>query len=271
MRLQSWSMDIPVFMMQLPHGVTVTTPDGAIMTYCDSADGEYTAEEIMLTDVGTSVVYWKASVGEQEVSGTATLSVTPAVVTVRVLDQRVRVGAEVPSLENPAENTDYTVTGLLGDDALTGLVLHYATTPNTDTAGATYAIQASGASAGSNYTIQYVEGTLTVTSGSASHSGASYAITVPEKVDHGTVTASHRSAKKGRTVTVTALPDSGYILRTLTVTDPGRKNHSAHRQGQWSLRLYHAEQQGDGRGRFCRSGYRYRTALPRCEVWRLLL
>lgn len=83
----------------------------------------------MLTDVGTSVVYWKASVGEQEVSGTATLSVTPAVVTVRVLDQRVRVGAEVPSLENPTENTDYTVTGLLGDDALTGLVLHYATTP----------------------------------------------------------------------------------------------------------------------------------------------
>lgn len=206
-----------------PHGVTVTAPDGAIMTYCDSADGEYTAEEIMLTDVGTSVVYWKASVGEQEVSGTATLSVTPAVVTVRVLDQRVRVGAEVPSLENPTENTDYTVTGLLGDDALTGLVLHYATTPNTDTAGATYAIQASGASAGSNYTIQYVEGTLTVTSGSASHSGASYTITVPEKVDHGTVTASHRNAKKGRTVTVTALPDSGYILRTLTVTDQDGK------------------------------------------------
>ena len=45
-----------------------------------------------------------------------------------------------------------------------------------------------------------------------------YAITV-KSAKHGDVTASHKSASKGTTVTLTVDPDKGYVLDTLTVLD----------------------------------------------------
>ena len=41
------------------------------------------------------------------------------------------------------------------------------------------------------------------------------------ETDHGTVTLSPRRAAKGETVTVTATPDAGYVLSSLTLTDAG--------------------------------------------------
>ncbi len=46
-----------------------------------------------------------------------------------------------------------------------------------------------------------------------------YAITVDRNLEHGSVTASAGRASRGRTVTVTVKPDSGYTLEGLTVTD----------------------------------------------------
>ncbi len=43
---------------------------------------------------------------------------------------------------------------------------------------------------------------------------------------HGTVTVDQTSAKKGDTVTITAIPDTGYTLKSLTATDSSGKNIS---------------------------------------------
>ena len=43
---------------------------------------------------------------------------------------------------------------------------------------------------------------------------------------HGTVTVDQTSAKKGDTVTITAVPDTGYSLKSLTATDSSGKNIS---------------------------------------------
>ena len=43
---------------------------------------------------------------------------------------------------------------------------------------------------------------------------------------HGTVTVEQTSAKKGDTVTITAVPDTGYTLKSLTATDSSGKNIS---------------------------------------------
>ena len=43
---------------------------------------------------------------------------------------------------------------------------------------------------------------------------------------HGTVTVDQTSAKKGDTVTITAVPDTGYMLKSLTAADSSGKNIS---------------------------------------------
>ena len=86
----------------------------------------------------------------------------------------------------------------------------------------TYSIVPSGADAGSNYEITYVNGTLTIYSrssgGGSSSSGSSYTVSVPS-AKHGDVTVSPKNASKGDRVTITVKPDSGYELDTLTVKD----------------------------------------------------
>lgn len=51
---------------------------------------------------------------------------------------------------------------------------------------------------------------------------ASYSITIPATA-HGTVTVSPTSASRGTVVTLTAVPEDGYVLDTLTVTDQDGK------------------------------------------------
>lgn len=92
---------------------------------------------------------------------TSSITVDKKALTVKASDKSIKVGEEVPDLSNPVQNTDYTVTGLVGTDTLTGLNLAYSATPDNTKAG-TYDIIASGASAGGNYEISYENGTLTI-------------------------------------------------------------------------------------------------------------
>ena len=48
--------------------------------------------------------------------------------------------------------------------------------------------------------------------------GHSYIVTV-RRAEHGTIKVSARAAERGESVTVTATPDSGYVLETISVTD----------------------------------------------------
>ena len=61
-------------------------------------------------------------------------------------------------------------------------------------------------------------GTAFPYSGSIGGGVTTYPITV-KSAKHGDVTASHKSASKGTTVTLTVDPDKGYVLDTLTVLD----------------------------------------------------
>lgn len=58
--------------------------------------------------------------------------------------------------------------------------------------------------------------------GGGGFSAPSYAVSVDD-VKHGTVTVSPKSASKGDTVTITATPDKGYVLESLTVLDKDGK------------------------------------------------
>ena len=58
--------------------------------------------------------------------------------------------------------------------------------------------------------------------GGGGFSAPSYSVSVDD-VKHGTVTVSPKSASKGDTVTITATPDKGYILESLTVLDKDGK------------------------------------------------
>ena len=67
-------------------------------------------------------------------------------------------------------------------------------------------------------TTVYAHWTYTGSTGGGGSSVTTYAITV-KSAKNGDVTASHKSASKGTTVTLTVDPDKGYVLDTLTVLD----------------------------------------------------
>ena len=73
-----------------------------------------------------------------------------------------------------------------------------------------------------SYTFDATEGSTGGSTGGGGGSGGggvtTYAITVKDS-KNGDVTASHKSAAKGTTVTLTVDPDKGYVLDTLTVLD----------------------------------------------------
>ena len=114
----------------------------------------------------------------------------------------------------------YTSTGLVNGDSL-ATEPKLACTADGSVAG-TYSIVPSGADAGSNYEITYVNGTLSIYSrssgGGSSSSGSSYTVSVPS-AKNGDVTVSPKNASKGDRVTVTVKPDSGYEIGSVTVLD----------------------------------------------------
>ena len=61
------------------------------------------------------------------------------------------------------------------------------------------------------------------TGGSSGGGSTTYTITAPGKTDNGSVSTNVKNAKAGDTVTVTATPDKGYTLETLTVLDQNGK------------------------------------------------
>lgn len=93
------------------------------------------------------------------------MTINKATVTITAADKTVIAGDKdgLPSLNNPTEGKDYTVTGLAAGHSLTTApTLNYSEEANVD-AVATYSIIPSEAAADENYyTLQYVNGTLHV-------------------------------------------------------------------------------------------------------------
>ena len=139
-----------------------------------------------------------------------------AVVTITVKNKTAYVGSTAPDLSAPELDKDYTVEGLFGEDALGGnLVLSYPTEPDMTQTGSAV-IRASGAEASDNYTIQYVDGELSIAKRSSSGGSTTYPVNLPDATENGTVTVDQKNAAKGSTVTITVKADTGYQLADLT-------------------------------------------------------
>ena len=149
--------------------ITYAVKDGS-GDYIDvAADGKLTIKKVPPTDGKAYVIVTAAATDDYaETTREVTVTISKAEATVTAKNQSIMVGGTVPDLSAPVLNTHYSVTGLVGADALTTApTLAYqkngsAATPDSATAD-TYDIVPSGASAGDNYNISYTNGTLTIT------------------------------------------------------------------------------------------------------------
>ena len=149
---------------------------------------------------------------------TAAIPVNKATITIKANDISAYVGDAAPM-------PTYTATGLVGSEALTTEpTLTYETAPDMSKAG-TFKIKATDAvaPAGDNYSIEYVDGTLTVSARpSGGYVAPTYSIDTA-KTENGSISVSPKSASKGKTVTINVTPDKGYELDELTVLDKNGK------------------------------------------------
>lgn len=189
-------------------------------------------EDATIEVVGAGTATLTAIYNSATTIGQASVDITvnKATVTVTAKNQSIYVGGTAPDLSSPVKDTHYTVSGLVGDDALTGmLTMQYqkngeAITPHTTKAG-TYDIVISGVMepAGGNYNaIVLNNGTLTIENRSSGSGGSytpTYPVSAPSKTENGSVSSNVKNAAKGSTVTITVKPEAGFKLAALTVTD----------------------------------------------------
>ena len=145
---------------------------GGRLKYRLGETGEFTEALPKATDAGTYTVYCMVEGdGNHRDSEVQSLTVTidKAKVTVKALDKRIYTDDKAPDLSKPVLDKDYTVSAMFGEDALTGdIKLAYVDangteiTPDTTKVGKVI-IRASGLTApNGNYTVVFVDGTLTI-------------------------------------------------------------------------------------------------------------
>ena len=188
---------------------TVFTYDGEKKTYTIAANDNYTIANAEQTNAGTYTVTVTLKDTKNFVWNDKTDAVkefpfviAPAKVTVTIKDKSAYVGSKTaPDLSNPEKDKDYTISGLIGEDTLTGSVkLKYnpATPDMTKVSGTTQIVNNGSTLANSNYDVTYVDGKLTVTyrpSSGGSSSGSSTVKTETTKNDDGSTTKTETKAE----------------------------------------------------------------------------
>ena len=210
---------------------TVFTYDGEKKTYTIAANDNYTVSNAEQTNTGTYTVtvtlkdtenfVWN---DETDAAKGYTFVIAPAKVTVTIKDKTVYVGSKTaPDLSKPEKDKDYTISGLIGEDTLTGSVkLKYnpATPDLTKVSDMTQIVNNGSTLANSNYDVTYVDGKLTVTyrpSSGGSSSGSSTVKTETTKNDDGSTTKTE--TKKDGTVIETTTGKDGSVTKTETKTE----------------------------------------------------
>ena len=207
---------------------TVFTYDGEKKTYTIAANDNYTIANTEQTNAGTYTVTVTLKDTENFVWNDKTDAVkefpfviAPAKVTVTIKDKSAYVGSKTaPDLSNPEKDKDYTISGLIGEDTLTGSVkLKYnpATPDLTKVSDMTQIVNNGSTLANSNYDVTYVDGKLTVTyrpSSGSSSSGSSTVKTETTKNDDGSTTKTE--TKKDGTVIETTTGKDGSVTKTET-------------------------------------------------------
>lgn len=152
--------------------VTTGTALGGKLKYRLGESGGFTEALPKAANAGIyTVSYMVEGDGNHRDSEIYSLTVTigKARVTVTALDKRIYTDDKAPDLSKPVAGKDYTVTGLFGEDALTGdITLTYVDasgteiTPDTTKVGKVI-IRAGGLTApNDNYTVVFADGKLTV-------------------------------------------------------------------------------------------------------------
>ena len=148
---------------------TQFTYSGEEQTYTLAASGLYTVAGNVRKSAGTYTVTVTLKDAENYVwsDNTATVktfdfAIAKAPVTVK--DKSAYTYDAAPDLSKPELDKDYTVSGLIGEDKLTTAptLAYDPATPDMTRTGDAAKIVASGASAGENYEITYVDGKLTL-------------------------------------------------------------------------------------------------------------
>ena len=200
---------------------TPFTYSGEDQTYTLAASDLYTVAGNVRKSAGTYTVTVSLKDAENYVwsdntdaAKTFDFVIAKAPVTVTVKDKSVYTYDAAPDLSKPEPDKDYTVSGLIGEDKLTTApMLKYAAAPDMNKTGEAAKITASGASAGENYEITYVDGKLTVTSRPSSGGGGSSS----SGGGGGSSSSDKPSASTGKTETTTN-PD-GSVTKTETKSD----------------------------------------------------
>ena len=207
---------------------TVFTYDGEKKTYTIAANDNYTVANTEQTDAGTYTVTVTLKDTKNFIWNDKTDAVkefpfviAPAKVTVTIKDKSAYVGSKTaPDLSKPEKDKDYTISGLIGEDTLTGSVkLKYnpATPDLTKVNDMTQIVNNGSTLANSNYDVTYVDGKLTVTyrpSSGGSSSGSSTVKTETTKNDDGSTTKTE--TKKDGTVIETTTGKDGSVTKTET-------------------------------------------------------
>ena len=152
--------------------ITAGTALGGKLKYRLGETGEFTEALPKATDAGTYTVYCMVEGdGNHRDSEVQSLTVTidKAKVTVKALDKRIYTDDKAPDLSKPVLDKDYTVSAMFGEDALTGDIKLACVdangteiTPDTTKVGKVI-IRAGGLTApNGNYTVVFVDGTLTI-------------------------------------------------------------------------------------------------------------
>ena len=210
---------------------TVFTYDGEKKTYTIAENDNYTIANAEQMNAGTYTVTvtlkdTKNFVWNDETDAVKEFPfvIAPAKVTVTIKDKSAYVGSTTaPDLSNPEKDKDYTISGLIGEDTLTGNVkLKYnpATPDLTKVNDMTQIVNNGSTLANSNYDVTYVDGKLTVTyrpSSGGSSSGSSTVKTETTKNDDGSTTTTE--TKKDGTVIETTTGKDGSVTKTETKTE----------------------------------------------------
>ena len=200
----------------------MTSESGGDRTYTLAASDLYTVAGNVRKSAGTYTVTVTLKDTENYVwsDNTATAKtfdfvIAKAPVTVTVNDKSAYTYDAAPDLSKPEPDKDYTVSGLIGEDKLTTAptLAYDPAAPDLTKTGEAAKITASGASAGENYEITYVDGKLTVTSRPSSGGGGSSS----SGGGGGSSSSDKPSASTGKTETTTN-PD-GSVTKTETKSD----------------------------------------------------
>ena len=190
--------------------ITAGTTTEGTMLYAMAKDGVYSTAIPKATDAGNYTVWYKVEGDDKHFDVSAksvAVTIARAKLTITAENKFMYVGGRVPGFT-------FTVSGLIAPDTLSTQP-RFSCAADGSRAGR-FDIVPGGASAGGNYEITYVNGTLTVY-GLPIDIEVSHAVNISAS-EHGRVSADPVSAAEGDTVRLTAVADSGYELGSLTVT-----------------------------------------------------